>query len=373
MLPTASRFAYLDGIRALAVLAVICVHWIHQYSPFGYGGIVGVDVFFVLSGFVITSVLWRTTLGEGGVGRAYVVFVARRVRRLYPALLGLCVLGPVLWAVAPGTPLPLSTVIERAALSAAQLTWVPELGGTVMEPFRQTWSLGIEWLFYLTWPVVVLVALARGWSATALARGALVAAVLFYLVPTPNLSWEQVYFLPLPRFGEILVGGALALWFVDHRPEPVARRPREAALAAGLLAVLAAYVVVGARVPQSVGVLVAMPLAALTTALLVHHAYAATGGPLHALLGHRLLAGLGRASYSLYLWHWLPVYLLDKDHVDLPTPVLGLIGVGAAAGLTWLSYVLLERPFLRPRGDVLQPVGEAPTPGRRVPTSGSPA
>lgn len=355
MLPTTARFAYLDGVRAFAVLAVLGIHWGTQYTPLGGGGFIGVDVFFVLSGFVITTALWRSRLDGGSVPRAWAAFVARRARRLYPALLGLCLLGPLLWLVAPGAPLPIGTVVERAALSAVQLTWVPEMNGTVAEPFRQTWSLGIEWLFYLTWPVAVMVAGRRGWTAERLARAALTTAAVLYVVPAVTLSWRAFYFLPLPRFSEILVGAALSLWHVGHRPVPAERRPRQTIVLAGALVALAAYVAVGDRLPVVTARFVVIPVAVATTALLIHHAYAATGGPLHDLLGHRLVAGLGRASYSLYLWHWLPLYLLDKDEIDLPAPVLAVVGVGLVAVLTWLSHTLLEKPFLRPRGDVLLP------------------
>ena len=100
---TAKRVDHLDGIRAIAITGVLSVHWAAKYLPVGVGGTVGVDIFFVLSGFIITTVLWNWR-GEGSVGTQYAEFLRRRVRRLYPALLSLCLITPLVWLVWPGTP-----------------------------------------------------------------------------------------------------------------------------------------------------------------------------------------------------------------------------------------------------------------------------
>lgn len=354
-MPPSARFGYLDGIRALAILSVIVVHWGMSYTWLGRGGYVGVDVFFVLSGFVITTVLWRSRASaDEPLGRAYGRFVGRRVRRLYPALLGLVVLGPLLWVLVPESPLSVDTVVERAALTAAQLTWVVEMQGTVMEPFRQTWSLGIEWFFYLTWPVAVFLARRRGVGATTLARWSVGVAVVLYIPSALLLDPHAFYAFPGGRFSQILAGGALALWFVDRPPTP-APRPRLSLLVWAALAATAAYVVVGPG-PWTAGPkLLGAPLATATALLLIHHGYAADRGRVHRLLESRPMTLLGLVSYSLYLWHWLPLYLLDKDALRLPMPVLALTGVTLVVVLTTLSYLLLERPFLKSRGDALRP------------------
>ena len=98
------RFDYLDGIRALAIGAVLSLHWLSWYSPLFHGGSIGVDIFFVLSGFIITTMLWRAR-PPASLGRGWWVFIKRRVIRLYPALLGLVVVAIVLYAVTPAAPL----------------------------------------------------------------------------------------------------------------------------------------------------------------------------------------------------------------------------------------------------------------------------
>src|ERR1700709_2004799 len=118
-MPGTGRVDYLDGIRALAIGAVLSLHWLSWYSPFLHGGSVGVDVFFVLSGFIITTMLWRSR-GPATVGAAWWVFVKRRVIRLYPALLGLVVGAIVLYAVIPSAPLGPLEGARRGLLSLTQ-------------------------------------------------------------------------------------------------------------------------------------------------------------------------------------------------------------------------------------------------------------
>lgn len=351
---TQGRVAFLDGIRGVAIACVLVVHWGIHYLPVGHGGYVGVDVFFVLSGFVITRLLWRADMSVSSRA-AFGVFLRRRAVRLYPALLGLVVVGGGVYAALPWSRLDDAVVLRNAVASALQLSWVVELSGETSEPFRQTWSLGIEWVFYLTWPLVVFAARRRGVSAGRLAGASAVAAGLLWLGCLLLVPGDAFYFVPPSRSAQILVGGALALRFLDHPPRRVDSRA-ELALTGASVVALAGFVLLGPGPFEGAGGrLVGSPLATLTALLLVRHAYVASRGPLHAVLGGRLVSGLGRVSYSLYLWHWLPLYVMDRDEMGLPAPVLGLLGVALAALLTALSYRLLEVPFLGSRSDALAP------------------
>lgn len=363
------RVDHLDGIRALAILAVLGAHWVATYLPVGKGGYLGVDVFFVLSGFVITSVMWRSRSNEP-VGRQYVTFLRKRVRRLYPALLALVVVSPIAVALAPGAAVTATDAAERGLLAAVQGTWVLEAMGETTDPFRQTWSLAIEWYFYLLWPLALYTARRRGVPARTFARWSALTAVVLYAAALP-MSGLLFYGTPPARFAEILVGAVIALAVAEpaapDRPGriPTGRGPQALALLA--LAAVTAYVVLApwhytADPVRWLGV----PLAVAATGWLVLHGVAETGGPALRLLSWGPLALLGRASYSLYLWHWLPVYLLDKDSIGLPVPVLALLGVGLAAGLTTASYLLLERPFMGSHAAALRPGRESPAPTERV-------
>ncbi|WP_027861324.1 acyltransferase [Marmoricola sp. URHB0036] len=363
------RFDYLDGIRALAIGAVLSLHWLSWYSPFLHGGSIGVDVFFVLSGFIITTMLWRSGAPRS-LGAGWWVFVRRRVIRLYPALLGLVLGSIVLYAVVPSAPLDPGEVARRGVFSLSQLSalWAAGQSGSfwlpALHPFGQTWSLAIEWYFYLLWPVVVLAARARGVRPGRLAVGSLVAAVPLYLVALP-LSDFWFYFGPSARFAELLVGASLALWFqAGGAPtgtgRVMGRVPSSAPWAA--LVALGAITVFAPAAHSPLYRYVEVPVAALATLVLIFTGYGNVGGPVHRLLSHPWLAAIGRCSYSLYLWHIVPMLLLERADLGLSRPVLGLLTVAATAALTAASYRFLERPFLRPRSDVLSPTPTADQP-----------
>ncbi|GAW49875.1 MULTISPECIES: acyltransferase family protein [unclassified Nocardioides] len=361
------RFDYLDGIRAVAIAAVLALHWFSWYVPLFHGGSIGVDVFFVLSGFIITTMLWRSPV-TGSRAAAWVAFLRRRVSRLYPALLGLVVASAVLYAVVPWAPVGPVEVLQRGVIVLGQgsAMWAADQHGSLwlpgLQPFGQTWSLAVEWYFYALWPVAVLGARSRGWSARRLAGVSLGAALALYLLSLP-LGAFWFYFGPSARSAELLVGAALALWSVDRvfTDSGHPARPRRHASAGAALVAIGGYALLGPDAHSPVYRYVGIPLAVLATVVLIHTGYSNAGagspdnmdGPVHRLLGHPWLAAVGRGSYSLYLWHIVPFLLLED--APLPKPVSGLIAVTAATTVTVLSYRFLERPFLRARSDVLSP------------------
>jgi peptidoglycan/LPS O-acetylase OafA/YrhL len=363
------RFDYLDGIRAVAILAVLALHWAGWYTPFFHGGSIGVDLFFVLSGFIITTMLWRTPTG-------WMPFLRRRLVRLYPALAGLVLGALVLYAVVPWAPDSPREVAERGVLVLTQTTtvWAAGQSGSLwlpgLQPFGQTWSLAVEWYFYLVWPVAVLAARRRGWSAGRLALTCLGVAAAAYLLSLP-LPTFPFYLGPSERCGELLAGAALAL-HLQHSGHP--RRLGGSVASVIALAAVAAYALLGPDGHSPLYRYVGIPVAVAAALVLIHTGYGEQAGPVHRLLGHPWLAGIGRSSYSLYLWHVVPFLLLAD--APAPKPVLGLVAVASAVALTALSYRFLEMPFLRARSDVLSPrapvtrssaprAWPAPSPGRR--------
>ncbi|WP_435747057.1 acyltransferase family protein [Nocardioides sp. SYSU DS0663] len=366
----AGRFDYLDGLRAVAISAVLALHWLAWYVPFFHGGAIGVDVFFVLSGFIITTMLWRTR-GTGRVLTAYGSFLKRRVVRLYPALVGLVVVSALLFWLVPASGLAPGEVGRRGLLVLAQTTsvWGAMQEGSflvpALAPFGVTWSLAVEWYFYLLWPLLLLAAARRGWTARRTAHVTTGVGAGCYLLSL-GLSPFWFYFGPTARFAELLAGCALAL-YLQSRPADAAPLRVPAAAPALALTALALYVVLG---PESHGPYrwAGVPLAVSATLVLICAGYSAHGGPVRALLSHPVLTYVGRLSYSLYLWHTVP-FLLLADVPGLPMPVLGMLALSSVAVLTLGSYYLLERPFLRPRGDVLSPGAGKPGGSGRARTS----
>lgn len=342
------RIDYLDGIRGVAVVAVICSHWLSAYTPLGGGGYIGVTAFFVLSGYVITSVLWRKRIG-------YWAFLGNRVRRLYPALLGLLIVGVALTAVVPASAVHPGVAIKWAAVAAVQAMapWAIAHFQTEHNLFAVTWSLAIEWYFYIAWAAVLL-ALKRSEARTAeIAKGALATGGVLWLVSLllPD-AWS--YFGPVSNSGALLVGCALAIWVFERPTPPDWWSARTASWVSFLgLGAAAAWTLVGGSkydYPYRVSVL---PLTcALTVLLIVGGRWAPTSAP-SLLLSWRPVAGLGRVSYSLYLWHTIPLLVMTGSTLPVPRPVIGAVGVAAAAALTWVSFVMLERPFMRSRASSL--------------------
>ena len=361
------RVDYLDGIRALAIACVLALHWFSWYTPFFHGGAIGVDIFFVLSGFIITTMLWRAP--RAGTGWAtWWSFLGRRVARLYPALLGLVVGCVVLYAVVPWAPIEPAEVARRGALVLVQggAVWASARHGSFwlpgLQPFGQTWSLAVEWYFYLLWPLVVIGVRARSWSPRRLALASVWFAAAAYAVSLA-LPDFPFYFGPLARSAELLVGGALALSFLaSDRPARPWRHATPVAVAA--LAAVALYTVLGSDGHDPLYRLVGIPAAVVATVVLIHTGRArhddGRAGVVHRLLGHPWPAAVGRYSYSLYLWHIVPFLLLERASGGLPKPVLGLAAVSAAVCLTVLSHRLLERPFLRPHSTLLAAPPAAP-------------
>jgi peptidoglycan/LPS O-acetylase OafA/YrhL len=334
----------LDGLRAIAVLAVVLHHLWPERVP---GGFVGVDVFFVLSGFLITGIVAR----EARDGRfSIATFYERRVRRLFPALF--VVLAATLaasWflllpsdAVATfragiGTLLFASNVVFWKSLAAGYFA-----ADAKLNPLLHTWSLGVEEQFYLLFPILLLVALAKfpRWANAALA-GALLASLAAseWLVRAHPVA---VFFLSPFRAWELLMGALLALDAVAPLRSPAMR---EALGVAGLAAIFVATFAYTPATPFP-GLSALLPVAG--TAAVIH----ATTGPSTRVarsLQLKPLVYVGLISYSLYLWHWPLIVLARFASGMAPSAGMAWGLFGASLALAALSHRFVEQPFRRPR------------------------
>ena len=341
----------LDGVRALAVIAVLLFHGGVSWMT---GGYLGVSVFFTLSGYLITSLLVRETHRSGRVdaGRFY----ARRARRLLPA--SLVCLAAVCVLASTGAFQGVSG-LRRDVLGALLqvFNWVKLNSGEsyadlttaasgLRHPLDHYWSLSIEEQFYWVWPVAVLglVRLGRRWPRWTLLRAV---GVLYVLsaVAAPVIAWvwgpDAAYWATPARASEILAGALLACWW-SVRP---AERSTPAAL--GWLAVpcLVALGVTCVTFPAGSGLAYrgALPLIGLLSAGLILGLQA--DGPLRRVLSWRPLVAVGLVSYGLYLYHWPVFVLVDRQRWDLPFSALLGVKVAITTAITLLSYVVVERPI----------------------------
>ncbi len=334
--------ADVQGLRALAVLLVVADH---AGAGSVAGGFVGVDVFFVLSGFLITSLLAREVAAHGRV--SITGFYARRARRILPAAT-VVLLAVLAWSARHLAPVQVADVGEDArwsAFFAANLHFA-RAGrdyfddGTAVSPFQHYWSLAVEEQFYLVWPLLLGVVVLAGGRLTRHVVPLLAVACLAsaaWWVHLGVLDPQRAYFSSAARAWELGLGALLAL--LAPRLVRLSVRTRTSLGAAGLTAVLAAAVSLGTT---GTGATWRIPLAVLGTAAIVA---AGTGGDargaVHGLLTARPMTWLGDRSYSLYLWHW-PVLVLGAAHGTLV--LLAVVTV-----LTLASYHLVEQPFRRGR------------------------
>ncbi len=330
------RIDALDGIRGIAILLVIAVHWVHPYFPYFPGGYVGVDVFFVLSGFLITSALWRSRPLPAPT--AWLRFERRRFERLYPALIVFLAIGTaVVWYFRE--PVTGPAAVWASLISLVQMsTFVSGSGSHALGPFGHTWSLSVEWLFYLIWPVVLIIARRRLSAGTAAIATVTLVGLMYAIATTTSAEW--FYYGPVSRSAQILVGASFALFLASGRE---LRVPLLVGIAAAVA--LLAWTVLGTQEMETAYRFIGYPLATVSAVCLLATALQADR------LGARLLAWsplalVGRVSYSLYLWHVLGIQVLTPDNLPLPRILIGVVAVVVTIVLTAASYLFLERPVL---------------------------
>jgi len=330
----------IDGLRAVAVMGVLLYHYGASWLP---GGFTGVDVFFVISGYLITTILRREIeAGEFSI----LGFYDRRIRRIVPALL--VVLAATMAAgwfiLMPGDYADLGASAVYAAAGLGNLYFYGNTGyfdqASEMQPLLHTWSLGVEEQFYVVWPIALLLGLtiikSRRMFIVLLSLGVLLAFA--YAARKVGYDPKGAFYLPHPRAWELAIGALLAfLPAVGNRWLSQIMGAIGAALIGwSLLRVSATDAFPG-----------------------INAAYACVGAALliwpkaETLVGRSLsfrpVVWIGLISYSLYLWHW-PVLVLFRHYANgaMPT-VIEAAALGAlCVGLAWVSWQFVERPFRKP-------------------------
>ena len=328
----------IDGLRAVAVLAVVLFHF---GVPGFSGGFVGVDVFFVISGYLITSIIWR----QREAGRfSFVEFWARRARRILPALFVLlaAVLVAGWFLMAPKDYEELGRSVRYQVMFVSNLLFMRQEGyfdaASDLKPLLHTWSLAVEEQFYIVFPLILtlLSSRFRHWRM----------ALFSLLLISFGLSvWavahhpEKAFFLLPMRAWELLAGAMLAI-----APERKKRLTQTAAQCFSLLGLALILVAVfgydkSTPFPGAAALLPVLGVVALIWAN--EHRSTWVG----QFLSTRLMVGLGLISYSWYLWHW-PVFVFGSyASVDDFSPALTAALIALTLILGYLSWRFVETPF----------------------------
>ncbi|MBS1164575.1 MAG: acyltransferase [Proteobacteria bacterium] len=328
----------IDGLRALAVAIVILFHLEFSWVP---GGFVGVDVFFVISGFLITSLIARQITQDRF---SLIDFYERRFRRIYPNLLIVLAVTTILGflAMVPLTYRPFGRSLIWAPLSASNFAFIGGDGyfdpDNLTKPLLHTWSLGVEEQFYLFFPWLLIFAAKRGYRATWLIAG-VVALSLALSVGAAFTNWAPSYFLLPTRFWELGIGALIAILPAsDHLSSP----QRSVLGLAGLLAIAWAALRLSESDPFPGYIALAPTLGAAATIW-------ANGGLAGKLLSFRPFVWIGRLSFALYLWHW-PLISIAAG-IGLPPTDTGtrLVIAAVMLALSVVGYFLWEQPIRQRR------------------------
>ncbi|MEO0494673.1 MAG: acyltransferase [Actinomycetota bacterium] len=359
--PRSGRLGYLpglDGLRAVAVGAVF-VHHAEQLD----GGFLGVDVFFVISGFLITAL----AIGEvEQTGRLNLwSFWARRARRLLPAVFALCA-AVVVWSAFDGA----ATVDVRREVVATLLyiaNWDRlregyEYFAAYEDPslLEHTWSLAIEEQFYVVWPVLLVAAVWTSRRIGGSPRTVVAVGAMGIAVASAAWSWwsaadgadlNRLYFGTDTRAVGLALG-SVAGCVLARGAATGERRVGAFATTAGFAgtAVLGWLMLVADGTDRWLYQW-GFPVAAVASLAVIVAALGA--GPIRSILAVGPLVAIGKVSYGVYLWHWPVIIVLDEDRTGLDGWALGLIWVAVTAALTVASWVLVER--------------RAPLPTREIP------
>jgi len=329
----------LDGLRGVSIMLVLVVHLnAFDLFPFQFlpGGFLGVDLFFVLSGFLITTLLIQEYERSNRISLSR--FYVRRALRLLPALSAVLLLSLVVFR------LDLDVGLTPLRLSSVAFYFTNWLSTT--EPasdlwfLAHCWSLSIEEHFYFLWPPILILLMRSRWTRRRILTTLIVAIVAVnvdrFALLINEASTERLFYGTDTRADAILIGCLLSLTWRWNIVPKTFRHPRTLTFAVGLFAINVLLVNGTVKLLYCGG----LTSIALSAAVIVLHSVETPA----TWLSNTLLVWIGKRSYSLYLWH-LPVFHLLKDHlppaVRIPTAIIAAFIVAA------LSYQFIEQPFLR--------------------------
>jgi peptidoglycan/LPS O-acetylase OafA/YrhL len=334
----------IDGLRAIAILAVVMFHVAESILP---GGFIGVDVFFVVSGFLISTIIVENLERRSF---SFLDFYARRIRRIFPAL-AIVLLACYCYgsfALLPEEHRQLSKHIAGGAAFVSNFILLNETGYfdalAETKPLLHLWSLAIEEQFYLVWPLVLWLCW-RGGKGMLLAATAVIGLASFALnVWTAPSDPVLAFYSPQTRFWQLMAGSALAfsIWgkfFAPIGPEGLRQVLGQVAAITGALLIGLGFVFIRGDLNYP-GWRSLLPV--IGTVLLI---WAGPGAWLNRILSCRLLVWTGLISYPLYLWHWPLLSFARIEFGETPPIELRLVLVGLSVVLAWATFKFVETPI----------------------------
>lgn len=333
----------IDGLRAIAVLPVVLFH--ADLTAFS-GGYVGVDIFFVISGFLITGIISRE-IQNGDF--SIITFYERRVRRIFPALFVM-----FFFTLAAGVFLLLPSDLEKLGASVvAATTFVSNIfflrtsgyfeRTAELNPLLHTWSLAIEEQYYLFFPILLMVLWKFRWNWKVVTSAGLVLSFVYSIYMTDHYTSKAFYLLP-SRAWELLLGSIIALGVLPRINNTLLLEIL-AALGIGFIAF--AVLVYD---PETIFPGLAALLPCLGAGLLIFTGQGDYKTTVARILSGRVLVFFGLISYSLYLWHW-PIFVFTNYYSVFPLPLAhSLLNVIISVFIAYLSWQFIENPFRKPGG-----------------------
>ena len=326
----------IDGLRAVAILSVV---GFHVFPDWVQGGFVGVDIFFVISGFLISTIIFEN-LEESHF--SYAEFYARRIKRIFPALILTLLTSFALgWFMFPSEYFKSAGKhLFSGAAFLSNFALLRESGyfdaSGEVDPFHHLWSLAVEEQFYILWPLLLGLVWKRRLNFLLITL-AVAASSFAFDIGTLGSDAAVAFYSPLSRFWELMIGGVLA-YLSLHKPQVLSQKPQWLSAAGGVLLALGFLFIT----PRSdfPGWLTLLPT--LGAFLLMG---AGPGAWLNRyFLSRKVLVWFGLISYPLYLWHW-PLLVFARIHaLGDPSLLERVLVVGASIVLAWGTYQFVEKP-----------------------------
>lgn len=345
-----SLFKYrpdIDGMRALAVIAVILYHISDKIIPAGFAG---VDIFFVISGYVVTATIFKR--GFSSFREYILAFYSRRVKRILPNLILVILFFSVLaFFLIPSNQL--RSIIETGMYGLIGFSNVylafesfDYFGiGTEANLFLHTWSLGVEEQFYIVYPVILWLVYYLIDSSdklriiiftSILLISMLISTILLYVEPV-----YAFYFMP-SRFWELLAGGGVFILQLSAHTKKELFNKRANSILSFIGLILVIYGLFFSSVAKGFPIPTGIPIVIGSLLMIGSGTYTVT--PISRILSSKILVYIGLLSYSLYLWHW-PIIVFFKWTIGLQSANTITLAIVMTVLLAWLSYEYVEYPF----------------------------